>query len=629
MVDRVIARLQNISLKNKFFFSTTLVILLISIPIAVFTRWILISSLTAELQLRGLGIANSIAESSRGYLLTEDIPQLTQLVFDARLGERRLLISYVFIQDKNGRVVAHTFTRPFPENLMHANRLEPDQTHSIRLLQNNSDAVYDIFVPVREGIYRIGMVRVGLFKKHIDVLIGKLRTTFLGFVTVVTLFCFLISHRLARYITQPISQLTQVSDELSRGNFAVRLDLERRPSASAANGAKVPIRDEVHQLATSFLNMTRRVRESQAKLMESEHKYRSLFAGGPNPIFVIDRETFHIIDANPTAQDVYGYARDELIGQPFTRLGPFDFKISNPIVRNGETVFETLTISPKERYYKKGGVPLYVSVHACPARYDDRSALIVATTDITEMVEKDNLLIQFSKLKTLGEMSAGIAHELNQPLNAIKMGSEYLEMVNERNQEVSSGELEVVVQEISRQVDRASDIIHRLRDFGHKSDFTRERISLNQPVNSVLQILGRQLALQNIAIDLDLAASPPMILAHANRFEQVIFNLLTNARDALHQRAEQDPEAEQRIRIRTFHENGRAVVTVADTGIGIPRTHRRRIFEAFFTTKEMGEGMGLGLSISNGIVEDYGGRIEVKSREGEGTTFTLSFPVAE
>ncbi|MGD8251944.1 MAG: PAS domain-containing sensor histidine kinase, partial [Desulfobacterales bacterium] len=91
MVDRLITRLQNTSLTNKIFFSTTLVILMISIPIALFTRWILISSLTDELKMRGLGIANSIAETGRSYLLTENIPRLTSMLFDARLGERRLL----------------------------------------------------------------------------------------------------------------------------------------------------------------------------------------------------------------------------------------------------------------------------------------------------------------------------------------------------------------------------------------------------------------------------------------------------------------------------------------------------------------------------------------------------------
>jgi two-component system NtrC family sensor kinase len=150
--------------------------------------------------------------------------------------------------------------------------------------------------PLNEGIYRIGTVHVGLYKKHIDQLINKLRTTFLGFVSVVILFFFIISHHLSKTITQPITRLTKVSDEISRGIFDVQLDPEK---GLQQNGVK----DEVRQLSRSFINMTNRIKESQAKLQESDNKYRSLFASGPNPIFVLDRKTLKILSANPSAEE--------------------------------------------------------------------------------------------------------------------------------------------------------------------------------------------------------------------------------------------------------------------------------------------------------------------------------------
>ena len=622
MVERVMAHLRNSSLKNKIFISTTLVILLISIFIALFTRWILISSLTSELQLRGLGIASSIAESARSYILTKDVPQLTSLIIDARLGERRLLVNYVFVSDKQDNILAHTFMSPFLPELATANRIGDDESQRITLLRLAESDVYDIAVPVKEGIYQIGSVHVGLYKKHIDQLISKLRTTFLGFISVVVVLCFLVSLRLARYITLPISRLTEISDSLSRGSLELNMDLGRRMERLS------PGNDEVYQLAQSFRNMTQRIVESQLQLKESEQKYRSLFTGGPNPIFVIHQHTSAIMDANPTALDLYGYRRDELIGKPFTMLGPFNYKAASESDGQKPGASETIIVSAKERFFKKGSVPIFVHVQACPVRYADQQALIVATTDITAMVEKDNLLIQFSKLKTLGEMSAGIAHEMNQPLNAIKMGSEYLQMLIETGRAVRDQDLHVVVTEISSQVNRAEDIIARLRDFGRKSDFSRERVALNQPINSVLKILGRQLALQNINLHLDLAKESPVILAQSNRIEQVVFNLLTNARDAINQKTEMEPAAERSIAISTYRDDDWAILTVADTGIGIPETNQQRIYEAFYTTKEMGEGMGLGLSISYGIVEDYGGKIEVISEENHGTIFKLAFPAA-
>jgi C4-dicarboxylate-specific signal transduction histidine kinase len=226
-------------------------------------------------------------------------------------------------------------------------------------------------------------------------------------------------------------------------------------------------------------------------------------------------------------------------------------------------------------------------------------------------------------------MSAGIAHELNQPLNAIKMGSDLLEMMIEKEMSVSDRQLFQIVREMSSQVDRAEGIIRRLRDFGRKSDFTKEKIFINDPIFSVLDIIGRQLRLQNIDVQLQLTENLPAILAHHNRMEQVIFNLLTNARDAINLKEESTLRNNQRtIIIRTFIEDQRVVVCVSDTGIGIDPTVKDQIFEAFFTTKKMGEGMGLGLSITNGIVEDYGGKIQIDSIEGRGTTFHLSFPRA-
>jgi C4-dicarboxylate-specific signal transduction histidine kinase len=230
-------------------------------------------------------------------------------------------------------------------------------------------------------------------------------------------------------------------------------------------------------------------------------------------------------------------------------------------------------------------------------------------------------------MTTLGEMSAGIAHELNQPLNAIKMGSEYLDMMIAENTRVNEDDLNVIIREISNQVDRAVEIIRRLRDFGRQADFTKEAILINDPVISVLDIIGRQLRLQDIDVVLRMKNALPPILAHKNRIEQVVFNLLTNARDAINAREEAGTSnGKRRILDTSDVQKNRVILTVADTGIGIDPLVKERIFDAFFTTKKMGEGMGLGLSITNEIVEDYGGEITIDSSDEKGTVFTLSFP---
>jgi len=242
-------------------------------------------------------------------------------------------------------------------------------------------------------------------------------------------------------------------------------------------------------------------------------------------------------------------------------------------------------------------------------------------------VEKASQLIQASKMTNLEKMSAGIAHEISQPLNAIKMGSEFLLMMNERNKAVKTCDLATVLTEISAQVTRASEIVGRLKSFSRKAEFGREVISLNACVRSVHKIIGRQIALQDIEIKLSLDDGIPDILAHHNRMEQVIFNLVTNARDAINERVELTEDARPgEICMTTFAKNDTVGLWVADNGTGIAPDRMTTIFDSFFTTKEMGEGLGLGLPIVQGIVRDYNGTISVENNPEKGATFSIVFP---
>lgn len=637
----VIRKFRQTSLKNKIFISSLTVILSLSFVIALFTRWVLISSLTRELKLRGEGIAMGIADQSRTYLLIDDAPELTNLIYEARQGHRKPLIAYIFVTDEDNAVVAHTFIDVFPAGLRTAHMIPTDTVSSTKRLRVGEQAAYDIAVPVREGIYAIGTVHVGIRKGHIDTLIAKLRTTFVGFLSFITILFFIISHMLSRYITRPIAKLMEISNQICRGRFDMDMDVPERlqltvagePSdiAAACSVDDSIQSDEVMQLADSFQKMTIQLRHSQKELRDSEDKYRSLFNSGPIPIFVLDRNTLEILDANPSAEETYGYAKADVLGKYFTDFGQFEYEDIDlgEVARSGWP--EGYILTENVRYYKKGDKrPAYIRFKACPADYKGRKALILAATDITEMVEKDAQLMQASKMTTLGEMSAGVAHELNQPLNAIKLGNEYLKLMVDQEKDIPHADLRQVAGEVSNQVSRASEIINRLREFGRKTDFSKERVDINAPVKGVLGMIGQQLRLENIDVKLDLDSTLPPVMAHKNRLEQVLFNLITNAMDAINQKKARGGAGDDRsIHIRTFRDDtGRVALAVTDTGIGIPKGIREKIFEPFYTTKEVGKGMGLGLSIIYGIVKDYGGDIKVESTEGVGSTFIQSYPEA-
>jgi PAS domain S-box-containing protein len=659
MIREAAQRFRYISLKIKIFFSTMVVILIISAAIALLARWILVSTLISELELRGIAIAHTIAGRSSGYILDKNYPELLNLIFDeAKLKEREYLVSYIFVSDPEGRILSHTLTQPFPESLRLANRVPPGESKSVRLLQFGEQKAYDIAIPITQGIYSIGTVHVGLNETHIDQLLAKLRFTFLGFLSLVMFIIFIISLHLAKNITLPISKLTRISDELSQGNFDVKLDFEPGPDAGEPTECPAFVNtdypclhldgirdtvpetpaicrecrfyrrqkgDEITRLADSFHNMIWSIRLYRRRLRESEKKYHSLFDSGPDPIFVVNQKTLDIIDANPRAVEVYGYHREELIGKSFSELASEQTHEYFQSLQE-QSDDQGLISYPKALHYKKGNRPFYVNLHACNITYKGQPAIVLASTDMTEMIEKDAQLIQASKMKSLGEMSAGIAHELNQPLNAIKMGSDFLAMMSENKQAIPPAHLHQVVGEISTQVDRAAEIINTLRSFGRKADLVMERVCINTPIRAVFLLVGRQFELDNIRMELQLCDEIAPIMAHDNRLQQVFFNLMANARDAINEKKERQngPEA-GRIVIRTYQKENRVVAEVEDDGIGISDEVRDKIFEPFFSTKERSNDMGLGLAITYGIVKDFGGDIQFTSQALVGTTFRLSF----
>ena len=608
-----------LTLKNKIFISCLGFTLVVSFLIALFTRSLLITSLTNELQRRGVGIAQGVADSARVFILTRNRAELTALAYDTRMGNRKDVVRYTLVTDPLGRILAHTFTTGFPKGFNPSPVEGLEEGHRVSPMTVGDSAVFNIAVPVKEGIYTIGSVQIGLDRAHIEGLIARLRLLFLSFLSVVTLIFFFLSHRLALHITQPVTSLIRYTDHLTRGNFHF-LSEKDMADLSRDLGQR---EDEIATLTNSFVKMTEELSRSTKRLRESQKKYRSLFQSGPNPIFVINRAGFDILDANPKATEVFGYTRQELTGKRFLDLGELDSRAFEHKYPQGQSI----VISSKVRLFKKNGEALFINIHASPAEYWDKDAIILATTDITELVEKDSQLIQASKMTNLEKMSAGIAHEISQPLNAIKMGSEFLLMMNERNKAVKTCDLATVLSEISAQVTRASEIVGRLKSFSRKAEFGREVISLNACVRSVHKIIGRQIALQDIEIKLSLDDEIPDILAHHNRMEQVIFNLVTNARDAINERVELTEDVRPgEICMTTFAKDDTVGLWVADNGTGIAPERMTTIFDSFFTTKEMGEGLGLGLPIVQGIVRDYNGTISVENNPEKGATFSIVFP---
>ena len=365
----------------------------------------------------------------------------------------------------------------------------------------------------------------------------------------------------------------------------------------------------------------------QEQLAKSEEMYRSLFNNDPNPIFIIDQETLEILDINQRAEDCYGYTAQELNGRRFASLGAEDDHQMEAALR--DLPADQPALFSKQRHFGKNGRPFFVNINVGHTMYGEQSALIASTTDITETVEKETQLIQAGKMTTLGVMAAGMAHEINQPLNVIQICADYfLKMVN-RGQPIPDTDLASMARDISSNVERATNVIKHVRDFARQSEVVRSQLILNAPIQDVFKVLGHQLKAHEIEVELDLDPTLLPISAEHNRLEQVFINLVSNAIDAIDEKSTH-PDYKggpKKLRIETFSENGQVVARVVDTGIGMSIETRNKIFEPFYTTKKVGKGTGLGTSISYGIIKDYQGTIQVESALGQGTTFTIRFPV--
>jgi two-component system NtrC family sensor kinase len=243
---------------------------------------------------------------------------------------------------------------------------------------------------------------------------------------------------------------------------------------------------------------------------------------------------------------------------------------------------------------------------------------LIIVDDITERVELESQLSQADKLSSIGLLAAGVAHEVNTPLAVI---SSYAQMLSKQlQQDPQKGGL---LEKITRQTFRASEIVNNLLNFSRTSGTEFTDVNVNKIIADTLALLEHQFKITKIRVEDELAEHLPLISGNAGRLQQVFLNLFLNARDAM-------PNGGT-LRIATSNGEGVSVV-VSDTGTGIAQEHIHRIYDPFFTTKVapregQGKGTGLGLSVTYGIIQEHAGKIRVESHPGQGTTFYLDFPL--
>ncbi len=424
---------------------------------------------------------------------------------------------------------------------------------------------------------------------------------------------------------------------LHRGNVVSR-DLQGRALEMVGSDIDITVLKETqaalerahHELEARVESRTRELSETVAKLRESEQRMRTVIESAPDAIIAVDADGV-IRDWNPAAQAAFGFDRQTAVDAQL-----YELLIPTRMRERYQAAFAAYVGQPDllpMRYHAvavhRDGHDVPVEISVFPLQTGTAFMICAFVRDLTELRRAEELgrqleaeLAHVTRLATLGEMVSGIAHELNQPLAAIVNYAEVCAALVERPTESSQEELSDAIRRIGAQGIRAAQIIRRLRSLAQRGKPVRSDEQVATLVNDVLGLVEAELQQNSIQIDTHLEPVPRVNVDRI-QIQQVVLNLVRNAIDVL-----ADCNSKQRVITIESQpaDRGFVEVTVGDNGPGIEPPTAEKIFDAFYTTKP--DGMGMGLAISRTIVEFHDGRMWVATNPTGGVTFHFTVPSA-
>jgi PAS domain S-box-containing protein len=378
-----------------------------------------------------------------------------------------------------------------------------------------------------------------------------------------------------------------------------------------------PIYDEAGRIqgaVQAIVDVTEREQLAQ-ELRESEEKFRTLVEASLDGIVLHrDRKLLYV---NRACLEMFGYDKPEdLLGRDLTELIEFPYQQAAP-----RRLANLLEGASRPRIFEMKGVrrdgsKFDLEVISFPTTYNGRPASQTHIRNITHKKQLEEHLTRTDKLASLGQLAAGVAHEMNNPLGSITVLS-YLLLEDLPEDSPERAQVEKIIKEATR----CKEIVQGLLEFSRFMPSRMVPVQVDAILEDVLSLVGEHLLFQHIDLVKDFAPNLPPVLGDRNRLEQVFVNLLMNSGDAM--------EGMGRLTVSASlnPEGNRIRLAFADTGPGIPENLVGRLFDPFFTTKGVGKGLGLGLSISYGIIEKHLGHIFVEKTGPEGTTFVIELPI--
>ncbi|WP_243357671.1 cache domain-containing protein [Fundidesulfovibrio terrae] len=475
----------------------------------------------------------------------------------------------------------------------------------------------------------------------------------LGALAAVTAVVFVLSTLLSRRVRNEFTvfssffrNVSQRGSPIDAGGLTIS---ELRSLAGSAND----MNRELHASRFEILRKTRLLEEevavragAEAELLKARNAFQAILDSMPSVVVAVD-DRADVTHWNRTAAQATGLEGPDVAGRPVGKVLP-GMEERMDAVR--ESLEKGVPVLRGKQNFVFRGEPRKIDMLVYPLKDGRVHGAVIRLDDVTEKTSMEEMLIQTEKVMSLGGLAAGMAHEINNPLGGIlqsaQVVSRRLDMDNPASAEAArkagcgvetlrsfleARTIRELLDGIRQSAKRAATIVSNMLEFSRKSDSGMIPANLNDIVDKSLELCGKDYNLEKrydfrkIGIERDFDASLPLVLCSPTQIEQVLVNLIRNAAHAL---SSLGPDASPRIAVRTRREPHFARIDIQDNGPGMDEALRRRIFEPFYSTKQPGEGTGLGLSVSFFIItKNHGGTIHVESEPGKGALFVIRLPI--
>ena len=615
-------------LEESFAISTALLVFVLIGTVMFVVHSRVAGAMQRGLEARGVSIVRSIGATSTNALLAYNYAALQAAAEGAY---QDTSVVYVAIHDKEGSLAGAAGIRPLPERRMDELASGNPLALRERVLDDHNQPrqVLEVATPVRIGADRQvwGMVRVGLSFEPVAAELGRLDVGLAILGLALALAAVAAGRWVARRITAPLRRLSEGTEALSKGDTSYRIPVtgakELADLARAFNGMMDRVQEKAResaefQRALESLNATleEQVHERTRALNESEAQYKTLVEHSPDAILIVQRGRIRFV--NRAFEEVFGISQEKALAEQFEFDRIFD-SWSATLAGGRIAAWERgESSSPMEVVGRDAaGNPRDLELRGSKIEYRGEAAAECLLIDMTEAKHLRERLGETEKLRALGELASGVAHDFNNLLGAI-LGR--VQLLRRKAFDATTNQ-ELAV--IERAAQDGRETVRRIQEFSRtRRDRQSVPVSVGDVIRDAMEITKtrwktdaerRNLTIQ-VSVD---TPKVPAVMGTASELREVFTNLILNAVDAMPQGG--------KLHLSCWEDCNKVLAEVRDSGVGMTEDTRRHLFDPFFTTKGS-RGNGLGLSVVYGIVTRHGGRIDVATALGTGTTFLLEFP---